>query len=261
MLYLNYAKPMENGYIMNFFADKVEDIEEVSNGKEFITKNGTNYGVPLAGSTVVITPPDKEKKTFILGDNGEWVEGISKEDIETTNDYQGFPVMDTLGNLKGAEGCQYINLIWDDGIEYMMPAENYELSDSSVWSGTYPPVIPDENSLYLVVLSDVGDKSIYTDDLEYTDIMNRVVYVCKCVKDENLFALVESNCDDTIEDVVAMYDAYGEYVSSGTYKGPKLTSNFISIGSVGDGQLESRLNFLTKNKRCKTNTMQVFKIN
>lgn len=74
MLYLDYAKPVGNGYILNFFADKIEDIQEVSGGKEFVTKNGTNYGVPLASSTVVITYPDKSKKTFVLDDSGEWEE-------------------------------------------------------------------------------------------------------------------------------------------------------------------------------------------
>ena len=33
MLYLDFAKPVEGGYILNFFADTVEDIEEISNGK------------------------------------------------------------------------------------------------------------------------------------------------------------------------------------------------------------------------------------
>lgn len=75
MLYLDYAKPVEGGYILNFFADKVEDMESITGGKEFITKNGMNYGVPLKGSTVVITAPDKEKKTFVLDENGEWNEG------------------------------------------------------------------------------------------------------------------------------------------------------------------------------------------
>lgn len=75
MLYLDYAKPVKGGYILNFFADKVEDMESITGGKEFITKNGTNYGVPLKGSTVVITAPDKEKKTFVLDENGEWNEG------------------------------------------------------------------------------------------------------------------------------------------------------------------------------------------
>lgn len=75
MLYLDYAKPVEGGYILNFFADKIEDMESIIGGKEFITKNGTNYGVPLKGSTVVITAPDKEKRTFVLDENGEWNEG------------------------------------------------------------------------------------------------------------------------------------------------------------------------------------------
>ena len=75
MLYLDYAKPVEGGYILNFFADKVEDMESITGGKEFITKNGTNYGVPLKGSTVVITAPDKAKRTFVLEENGDWNEG------------------------------------------------------------------------------------------------------------------------------------------------------------------------------------------
>lgn len=75
MLYLDYAKPVEGGYILNFFADKVEDMESIAGGKEFITKNGTNYGVPLKGSTVVITTPDQVKRTFVLDENGNWNEG------------------------------------------------------------------------------------------------------------------------------------------------------------------------------------------
>ena len=75
MLYLDYAKPVEGGYILNFFADDIKDIEEISNGKKFVTKNGTDYGVPLDGSTVVITSPDKTKKTYILGMGGTWAEG------------------------------------------------------------------------------------------------------------------------------------------------------------------------------------------
>ena len=67
MLYLDYAKQVGDRYILNFFADSVEDIDEVANGKEFITKNGTNYGVPMASSTVVVTMPDKSKKTYVLG--------------------------------------------------------------------------------------------------------------------------------------------------------------------------------------------------
>lgn len=75
MLYLDYAKKVEEGYILNFFADSEDDIKEVSGGKEFITKNGTNYGAPLPSSTVVITMPDKSRKTYILDDGNNWVVG------------------------------------------------------------------------------------------------------------------------------------------------------------------------------------------
>lgn len=75
MLYLNYAKPVNGGYILNFFADSEDDIKQISDGKEFVTRNGTNYGAPLASSTVVITMPDKAKKAYMLGEDGEWKAG------------------------------------------------------------------------------------------------------------------------------------------------------------------------------------------
>ena len=75
MLYLDYAKSTTNGYIMNFFADSEEDIIEISNRKRFITKNGTDYGVPQPSSTVVITMPDKTKRTYVLDESGEWQQG------------------------------------------------------------------------------------------------------------------------------------------------------------------------------------------
>lgn len=76
MLYLDYAKPVDGGYILNLFADSVEDIKEVSDGKEFKTRNGMNYGVPKASSTIVVTAPNKDRKTFVLNDAGEWGEDI-----------------------------------------------------------------------------------------------------------------------------------------------------------------------------------------
>lgn len=80
MLYLDYAKSMGNGFILNFFADSIDDIQEVSNGKKFVTLNGTDYGIPQPSSTIVITMPDKTKKTYVLNEGGEWVEGGVKED-------------------------------------------------------------------------------------------------------------------------------------------------------------------------------------
>ena len=76
MLYLDYAKPLADGkYILSFFADSVADLESISHGQKFVTKNGINYGVPQPSSTVVITMPDKTRKTYILNKAGEWQEG------------------------------------------------------------------------------------------------------------------------------------------------------------------------------------------
>ena len=72
----NYAKPLADGkYILSFFADSVADLESISHGQKFVTKNGTDYGVPQPSSTVVITMPDKTRKTYVLNKTGEWQEG------------------------------------------------------------------------------------------------------------------------------------------------------------------------------------------
>ena len=97
MLYLDFAKPVEGGYILNFFADTVEDIEEISNGKKFVTLNGTDYGVPLAGSTVVITPPDKDKITFVLDESGKW----SEEQLDPDNYYTKDEIDKNFVNVTG----------------------------------------------------------------------------------------------------------------------------------------------------------------
>ena len=82
MLYLDYAKPLTDGkYILNFFADSAADLESISHGKKFVTKNGTDYGVPQPSSTVIITMPDKTRKTYILNKAGEWQEGGADADI------------------------------------------------------------------------------------------------------------------------------------------------------------------------------------
>lgn len=76
MLYLDYAKQTEDGYIMNFFANSVEDLEDISEGKEFVTKNGTNYGVPAPQSVVTITNKYGEKTTYLMGEDGNWIPGV-----------------------------------------------------------------------------------------------------------------------------------------------------------------------------------------
>ena len=47
MYYLDYAKQVGDRYILNFFADSAEDLKDVPTNKPYITRNGTNYGIPL----------------------------------------------------------------------------------------------------------------------------------------------------------------------------------------------------------------------
>lgn len=74
MLYLDYAKPLADGkYILSFFADSVADLESISHGQKFVTKNGTDYGVPQAGSTVIVTSPEFRQTTYVMDAEGVWV--------------------------------------------------------------------------------------------------------------------------------------------------------------------------------------------
>lgn len=74
MLYLDYAKPLADGkYILSFFADSTADLESISHGQKFVTKNGTDYGVPQAGSTVIVTSPNSGKTTYVMDAEGVWV--------------------------------------------------------------------------------------------------------------------------------------------------------------------------------------------
>lgn len=74
MLYLDYAKPLADGkYILSFFADSAADLESISHGQKFVTKNGTDYGVPQAGSTVIVTSQNSGKTTYVMDAEGVWV--------------------------------------------------------------------------------------------------------------------------------------------------------------------------------------------
>lgn len=136
MIYLDYAKSMANGYILNFFADAEEDIASVSNGKHFITKNGTDYGVPLPSSTIVITMPDKTKKTYILNEASEWQLGGGETDYSKLTNV---PII--LANLADKEFIPEANTYYEHlgettedftkGIIYLYDGKEYKAIDGS----------------------------------------------------------------------------------------------------------------------------------
>lgn len=73
MYYLDYAKKVDDRYILNFFADSAEDLKDVPTDKPYITRNGTNYGVPL--DTSVVTIVEKGAKVNYVLQNGAYIAG------------------------------------------------------------------------------------------------------------------------------------------------------------------------------------------
>ena len=134
MLYLDYAKVTPNGYILNFFADKEADLADISNGKRFVTKNGIDYGVPQPSSTVVITMPDKTKKTYVLNEAGEWQEGGVDMDYSKL---ENAPI--TLANLADKDFVPEANTYYEHlgettkdfikGIIYLYDGKEYKAID------------------------------------------------------------------------------------------------------------------------------------
>ena len=137
MLYLDYAKPLADGkYILSFFADSVADLEGISHGQKFVTKNGTDYGVPQAGSTVIVISPNSGKTTYVMDEEGIWVvaENISYSAVvanpsdEATAKLEKLKVNDTtyanwteseikaLAGGSGSEGKLYFKKIHYIGI-------------------------------------------------------------------------------------------------------------------------------------------------
>lgn len=46
MLYLDYTKPVEGGYVLNFFADKVEDMGSITGGTASLS-DGTSVPITV----------------------------------------------------------------------------------------------------------------------------------------------------------------------------------------------------------------------
>lgn len=144
MLYLDYAKPLTDGkYILNFFAESIEDLDSISHGQRFITKNGTDYGVPQPSSTVVITMPDKTKRTYVLDESLEWQEGGVDMDYSKLENApiilaniteEGFvPEANTYYEHLGETTGDFVK-----GIIYLYDGTEYKAIDGSGSGGIQP---------------------------------------------------------------------------------------------------------------------------
>lgn len=73
MFYLDYAKQVGDRWILNFFADTAEDLKDVPTNTPYITRNGTNYGIPL--DTSVVTIVEKGVKVNYVLQQGKYIAG------------------------------------------------------------------------------------------------------------------------------------------------------------------------------------------
>lgn len=178
MLYLDYAKQTEDGYIMNFFANSVEDLEDISEGKEFVTKNGTNYGVPAPQSVVTITNKDGEKTTYLMGEDGNWIPGV----VNPT-DYYTKKQVDA--KLEGKQDT----LMAGDGIQII---EN--------------TVKIDENKIAEIAKENAAPTKLYTHRISFTESDEKGTITFEC----GLQLVTKSNVPFTLE-TLTEYTANLEY--------------------------------------------------
>lgn len=169
MIYLDYAKATPNGYILNFFADKEADLADISNGKRFTTKNGMDYGVPQPSSTVVITMPDKTKKTYVLNEAGEWQEGGVDMDYSKL---ENAPII--LANLADKDFVPEANTYYEHlgettedfikGIIYLYDGKEYKAIDGSGSGG----IQPDYNQNDSAAADYIKNRPFYTEVKDIT---------------------------------------------------------------------------------------------
>lgn len=239
MLYLDYAKPVGGGYILNFFADTVEDLKEISDGKKFVTKNGTDYGVPLASSTVIITAPDKSKKTYVLNKKGEWVEGGESTKPTFIEEYNmagmGMCITWLIRSLVDRGGINkntYDAILQDSWFNAVPIGHGYYKNQNTpedgngagesgkiVGNSEYAPLRQqfDSNKVYRVEFTpkllpvpwgDDGSVELFEDNPE---MYKRYVYVCRIISSDNVDEngpggyMVNSDCLLTTQEEVEQF--------------------------------------------------------
>lgn len=133
MYYLDYAKKVDDRYILNFFADSAEDLKDVPTDKPYITRNGTNYGVPL--DTSVVTIVEKGAKVNYVLQNGAYIAGGD--------------VAPVVGTLEATENKTYLakdaNL---DGYSQVVVNVRPALQEKSATPTTAQQIVVPEEGFY-----------------------------------------------------------------------------------------------------------------
>lgn len=227
MIYLDYAKAVAGGYILNFFADTEEDIAEVSNGKHFITKNGIDYGVPQPSSTIVITMPDKTKKTYVLNGDGEWKEGgVEMDYSKLTN----VPI--TLANLADEDFIPEANTYYEHlgettedfikGIIYLYDGKEYKAIDGS---GSGAGVQADYNQNDSTAADYIKNRPFYS-DVTTENLFNQT-FSTASVSGANIWATQDSVIQLTEGETVKVEFGGAEYTQE-----VKSLNGVLYIGNI-----------------------------
>ena len=259
---------MKDGYILNFFADSVDDIQEISNGKKFVTMNGTDYGIPLDSSTIVITMPDKTKQTYVLS-GGEWImnPGIdSVFDPVAQDEFSAYiPGFDTIRAIKEMSGTHIIGAKHDEKTGFTTSQEAFEVgSDIYMFAGGQYP-LPGE--LYLISLLDINQESIFS-DLSGSELglYPPTMYICKVLKFSHaefgeVYVLVNHDC------LLETYDEFEKLLAYATGQSTDYDDRYTSAEFVycygPDGVMLpswSSTGFITRNSILNSMTFTISRI-
>lgn len=273
MLYLNYAKPIQGGNNLNFFADSEKDLEAVSGGKKFIANNGTDYGVPADGSTVIITLPDKTKRTYMLS-GGEWIESPGIEsfiDTELNPIRMSVPLIDAITNLARQDEAFKIEAKYDEKTGFVRGAEHIELEDRTSFNADQTGASkPMPGELYLVYLPDINEfGSIMVEPIHLfddTECETPATYICKVVEGEgDLYFLINYDCTlETPEDYGNLYKYMLDELSSddrhGIYDERYSSVKFAYPYGDHGNMIFTAGGFITREKRLKSMTFSMIRI-
>ena len=230
----------------------------------------------MDSSTVIITLPDKTKKTYMLS-NGEWVESPSIEsfiDTDLNPTRMSIPLIDAIQNLALQSDAFKIEAKYDEKTGFVVGEEYIELQSLTCFNGDDTGASkPMPGELYMVYLPDINDfGSIMREPINnvYDDICETsTTYICKVTegKDElggQLYFLINYDCSlETPEDYSKLYEYMMKIDTSGfhgIYDERYSSVKFVYPYDIGGGMRFVLGGFMTREKRLKSMTFSMVRI-
>lgn len=159
MYYLDYAKQVGDRWILNFFADAVEDLKDVPTTTPYVTRNGTNYGIPL--ETSVVTIVEKGVKVNYVLQQGKYIAGgdiapvVAEKTITENGTY--------AAKLDNLDGFSSVTVEVEPNLQEKATTVNGPVTADSGYDGLSKVIVsvetPTEEKTVELVLS-VGDQVV-----------------------------------------------------------------------------------------------------